>query len=68
MNPIARNPMSFPVIKADIIIEAPIIISNVIIIALSKVFFFISHFLSTSLLERQHRTRHLSLSFQVHQM
>ena len=42
MNPMARNPMSLPVIKADVIIEAPIIISNVIIIALSKVFFFIS--------------------------
>lgn len=55
MNPIARNPMSFPVIKADIIIEAPIIISNVIIIALSKVFFFISHLSLILLSIRQRR-------------
>ena len=36
------NPSAFPSIKPDITIETPIIISNNTIIALSKVFFFIS--------------------------
>ena len=38
----AANPWAFPSIKPDITIEIPIIISNNTIIALSKVFFFIS--------------------------
>ena len=36
------NPSAFPFIKPAITSEAPIMNSNVIIIALSKVFFFIS--------------------------
>ena len=39
------NPKASPFIKPAITIETPIIISNVIIIALSKVFFFISSLL-----------------------
>ena len=42
----AANPWASPSIKPDITIETPIIISNNTIIALSKVFFFISQSLS----------------------